>query len=241
MSSTGSVSRWLEPLQQGDEAAVERLWERYFVTLVKLARGLLGHKAARAVDGEDVALSAFDSFCRHAAQGHFPRLADRDDLWRLLAVITVRKALRTRRDEGRLKRGGGERLNAERSTMRPCCGRRAARSLRRNWRLNLPRNTRGCCSSWTTSSSVKWRCCAWKTTRSRRSRPRSAAPALGEAKAAVDSQSLGKRKTELTKCPHEQPRTDGVLARPAARAGAPGGRRLQPLRSGLAARPSATS
>ena len=113
MSSTGSVSRWLEPLQQGDEAAVERLWERIFVTLVKLARGLLGHKAARAVDGEDVALSAFDSFCRHAAQGHFPRLADRDDLWRLLAVITARKALRTRRDEGRLKRGGGERLNAE--------------------------------------------------------------------------------------------------------------------------------
>ena len=141
MSSTGSVSRWLEPLQQGDEAAVERLWSAHSVTLVKLARGLLGHKAARAVDGEDVALSAFDSFCRHAAQGHFPRLADRDDLWRLLAVITVRKALRTRRDEGRLKRGGGERLNAGCSTMRPCCGRRAARSLRRNWRLNLPRNT----------------------------------------------------------------------------------------------------
>ena len=38
-----------------------------------------------------MALSAFDSFCRGRA-GRYPRLADREDLWRLLVVITVRKA-----------------------------------------------------------------------------------------------------------------------------------------------------
>ena len=54
-----------------------------------------------------MALSAFDSFCRSAEQGRFPDLADRDSLWRLLVVMTARKATHLRRDEGRQKRGGG--------------------------------------------------------------------------------------------------------------------------------------
>jgi DNA-directed RNA polymerase specialized sigma24 family protein len=52
-------------------------------------------------------LSAFDSFCRGATQGRFPQLNDRNDLWQLLVVITVRKALDLRSYEGRQKRGGG--------------------------------------------------------------------------------------------------------------------------------------
>ena len=35
------------------------------------------------------------------------RHSDRDSLWQLLVVITARKAAHLRRDEGRLKRGGG--------------------------------------------------------------------------------------------------------------------------------------
>ncbi len=58
-------------------------------------------------DEEDVALSAFDSFCRGAEQGRFPRLDDRRDLWRLLLVLTSRKAAHQVRDERRAKRGGG--------------------------------------------------------------------------------------------------------------------------------------
>jgi DNA-directed RNA polymerase specialized sigma24 family protein len=61
----------------------------------------------RAADEEDVALSAFDSFCRNAAQGRFPQLFDRDGLWKLLVLLTARKAAHQRRDEQRLKRGGG--------------------------------------------------------------------------------------------------------------------------------------
>jgi DNA-directed RNA polymerase specialized sigma24 family protein len=60
-----------------------------------------------------VALSAFDSFYRAAARGRFPRLEDRDDLWRLLVVLTARKALHLLRDEGRHKRGGGTAGDAE--------------------------------------------------------------------------------------------------------------------------------
>ncbi len=106
MEQEGSVSRWLGPLQQGDPAAVQELWERYFLSLVELARKRLRQVPTRAVDAEDVALSAFDSFCRSAERGRFPQLSDREDLWRLLAVITLRKAHHAVRDEFRQKRGG---------------------------------------------------------------------------------------------------------------------------------------
>src|SRR5262245_60276365 len=108
MSSTpGSVTRWLSQLRAGDAGAAGPLWERYFRRLVALAGARLHGASRRAADEEDVALSAFDSFCRGAGRGRFPHLDDRDDLWRPLVTITARKALHLRRDEGRKKRGGG--------------------------------------------------------------------------------------------------------------------------------------
>ena len=52
-------------------------------------------------------MDTFDSFCRGAAAGRFPRLDARDDLWALLVTITVRKASDQVRRERRQKRGGG--------------------------------------------------------------------------------------------------------------------------------------
>jgi DNA-directed RNA polymerase specialized sigma24 family protein len=108
MSSEGSVTTWIGQLRAGDPAAAQLLWERYFLRLVGLARKRLQNARRRAADEEDVALSAFASFCRKAIAGQFPQLADRDDLWRLLVTITARKAAHLRRDEGRQKRGGGD-------------------------------------------------------------------------------------------------------------------------------------
>ena len=105
--SGGSITRWLERLKAGDRAAAQKLWEEYFHRLVVLARGKLRAVPRRAADEEDVALSAFDSFCRGAERGRFPRLDDRDDLWQLLVVITARKALDLANYERRQKRGGG--------------------------------------------------------------------------------------------------------------------------------------
>lgn len=107
MAPDESVSHWLSLLQGGDAAAAQRLWERYFHRLVVLARVKLQGQPRRAADEEDVALSAFASFCRNAEQGRFPRLADRDDLWRLLVTLTERKAYNQLRGERRQKRGGG--------------------------------------------------------------------------------------------------------------------------------------
>jgi DNA-directed RNA polymerase specialized sigma24 family protein len=107
MSSDGSVTVWIDALKQGDRDAAQVLWDRYFRRLVGLARSRLQGLARRGADEEDVALSAFDSFYRAAERGRFPRLSDRDDLWQLLVVVTVRKAYDLVRYERRPSRGSG--------------------------------------------------------------------------------------------------------------------------------------
>ncbi|SRR5579883_486690 len=109
-NAEGSVTRWIGDLKAGGEAAAQPLWERYFERLVRLARHKLRASPRRAAveDEEDAALSAFDSFCRGAAGGRFPQLTDRDDLWRLLVVITVRKALHQLERQRAAKRGGDQ-------------------------------------------------------------------------------------------------------------------------------------
>ena len=108
MSFEESVTNWLQAFQAGDREAVRLLWKRYFNRMVGLARLKLGNSPRGAADEEDVALSAFDSFCQGVEQGRFARLQDRDDLWRILAVITVRKAVNFIHHEGRQKRGGDQ-------------------------------------------------------------------------------------------------------------------------------------
>jgi DNA-directed RNA polymerase specialized sigma24 family protein len=103
-----SVTLWIRSLQAGDVAAAEKLWNRYFEELVRLARARLRSAPRAVADEEDAALSAFDSFCQGAARGRYPRLNDRNDLWRLLVVITERKALDQAQRERRQKRGGGK-------------------------------------------------------------------------------------------------------------------------------------
>jgi DNA-directed RNA polymerase specialized sigma24 family protein len=106
MAPDGSVSRLIDGLMVGDATAVQQVWERYFPRLVGLARKHLRETPRAMADEEDVALSAFDSFCRNAEQGRFPQVLDRDGLWRLLVVITVRKAAHLARDQRRQKRRG---------------------------------------------------------------------------------------------------------------------------------------
>ena len=108
MSSDGSVTHWIGLLKAGDRGAARPLWERYFRRLVVRARAALRAVPRRAADEEDAALSAFNSFCQGAEDGRFPRLDDRDDLWRLLLTITARKAMHQARREAAARRGGGQ-------------------------------------------------------------------------------------------------------------------------------------
>src|SRR5262245_30448891 len=103
MSSRGSITRWIGQLQAGDAAAVQPLWEAYFTRMVQLARHRLQAAPRRAADEEDVALSAFHSFCLGAQDGRFSRLADRQNLWSLLVAITAHKCVDLVRSENRQK------------------------------------------------------------------------------------------------------------------------------------------
>jgi DNA-directed RNA polymerase specialized sigma24 family protein len=106
MDNGGSVTRWIGGLKTGDAAAAQALWERYFDRLVRLARKRLASQPGGVEDEEDAALSAFDSFCAGLTRGRFTELGDRDDLWKLLVVITARKAAAQRDRRLALKRGG---------------------------------------------------------------------------------------------------------------------------------------
>jgi DNA-directed RNA polymerase specialized sigma24 family protein len=112
MTPAGSVTTWMAQAQGGDAAALQALWQRYFPPLVRLVRGKLRRVPRAAADEEDVALSAFDSFYRRAAEGTFPQLADRHDLWSVLVMVASRKACdlveheqRGKRDWRRVQRG----------------------------------------------------------------------------------------------------------------------------------------
>ena len=93
MSSADPVTLWINQVKEGQHDAVRQLLERYFQRLVQLARARLQGVPGLAAYDEDVALSAFKSLCLGAERDRFPQLADRDDLWRLLAVLTIRKAI----------------------------------------------------------------------------------------------------------------------------------------------------
>lgn len=109
----GSITRWIEDLKAGEHEALERLWARYFGQLVALARTRLksGRGGQAVADEEDAALSALNSLWERASEGRLPDLRGRDELWRLLVVITARKAIRQVEREGRKKRGGGRVFN----------------------------------------------------------------------------------------------------------------------------------
>jgi DNA-directed RNA polymerase specialized sigma24 family protein len=107
MDHSESVTFWLQQFKAGDARAAQPLWEAYFRRLVGLAHSRLQGMPTAADGPEDVALSAFASFCRGVELGRFPRLDDRHDLWQVLVMLTVRKAIDVRERETAEKRGGG--------------------------------------------------------------------------------------------------------------------------------------
>ena len=103
-----SLSVWISDLEAGDSVAAQKVFEHFFERLIALAKTKISDGLRRAADEEDVALSALNSFFHGAAKGRFPRLSDREDLWRLLLVITSRKAADHANRELAQKRGGGK-------------------------------------------------------------------------------------------------------------------------------------
>lgn len=83
----------LAALEAGSESAAEEVFSRYLHRLTALARGRLSGKLAAHLDPEDVVFSAYRSFFVRARAGKFCWRRS-GDLWRILAVITLRKVYR---------------------------------------------------------------------------------------------------------------------------------------------------
>jgi RNA polymerase sigma-70 factor (ECF subfamily) len=80
----------------GDEQAAAELYDRYVDRLIHLARKRLSPQLARRTDPEDITQSAFRSFFRHVRNRDYSP-QDGSELWKLLAAITVGKALHAAR------------------------------------------------------------------------------------------------------------------------------------------------
>ncbi len=105
--SNPAVTRWLTAAQQGDQQAIEQLWQLYFERLSSLAKVRLGERERRVADEEDVALSVFRNFCDAATTGRLESVRNRDELWRLLVAMTRQKLIDHHRHLNRAKRGAG--------------------------------------------------------------------------------------------------------------------------------------
>ncbi|MEL7500755.1 MAG: ECF-type sigma factor [Planctomycetota bacterium] len=103
---SNSVTDWISDLKHGSDDAADALWKRYFGRLVAVAKKRLANAPKRIADEEDVALNVFRSLCDGAEQGRFEQLHDRDDLWKLLVVMTRHKSMNQLRRQTALKRGG---------------------------------------------------------------------------------------------------------------------------------------
>jgi hypothetical protein len=113
MQEPGSITRWVSDLALRDDDAARHVWDRFFHRLVALAKQQLQRRSWGGVDEEDVALSALDSFIARRGDGAYPQLGSRDDVWKLLAVITRRKALNVMRQEMAMRRGGGQQVRQD--------------------------------------------------------------------------------------------------------------------------------
>jgi RNA polymerase sigma factor (sigma-70 family) len=95
MTSKGSVTRLIKQLRSDDSAvrddAARRVWNRYVPALLELARHHLDRRLLHREDEEDVLQSMYASFCVRQRRGTFD-LAGREDLWKLLVTVTLRKA-----------------------------------------------------------------------------------------------------------------------------------------------------
>jgi RNA polymerase sigma factor (sigma-70 family) len=106
MNESEELSVWVDRLKQGDEEAAEVIWRNCFERMKQVAKKKLGPFGQRGADEEDIAQSAMKSFMIRCRDGQFEQLDDRDDLWKLLFTITIRKAYQHTRKQTAAKRRG---------------------------------------------------------------------------------------------------------------------------------------
>jgi RNA polymerase sigma-70 factor, ECF subfamily len=80
----------LRKFRSGSEDAATTLYLRYADRLQRLANHQVSSELASRVDPEDIVQSVFRTFFRRAADGQY-NIADKEDLWKLLLVMSLNK------------------------------------------------------------------------------------------------------------------------------------------------------
>ncbi len=118
MSPQDSFADVMERLRRGEGAAAQQLFNRFAARLVALARQRLDNQLRQKVDPEDILQSVCKSFFLRYAGGEF-ELANWDNLWTLLTLLTVRKcanlAKRYHTDRRDVRREAAREAKAEES------------------------------------------------------------------------------------------------------------------------------
>ena len=118
MSIANSRVGWFRTLRSGDQIAIEQLWQGFVPQMKLKANVWLGRMVAQtdaSIDGRS--LSAFDVFCRELSEERFDALRGADELWRLLAVITLRRQSGSKHDS--LTETGDEARSADAGSQLP--------------------------------------------------------------------------------------------------------------------------
>jgi len=97
------MTDWIDRVVQQSPGFERDVVERYTQRLLGLARQKLPKQLQRRVDPEDVVQSVYRSFFQRLQDGRF-RFDDSQDLWRLLAAMTFRKACNARKFHQRDRR-----------------------------------------------------------------------------------------------------------------------------------------
>lgn len=110
--SDGRPSEWLNDLRKGDQDSARRIFEHFSQRLCRLAQRHLSTRVRQRVDGEDVVQSVFRTFFQRDSEGKF-QVDHSDELWRLLVMITVRKARGIWRKNNSTRRSIGREVNLD--------------------------------------------------------------------------------------------------------------------------------
>jgi DNA-directed RNA polymerase specialized sigma24 family protein len=94
LEANQSITRLMRAVQDGSSSAVRSLLAAYFDRLVQLAHKRLQNLPGLGGYDEDLALRSFHSVYQRLRDPARPLvLADRNDLWRLLATRTISRAI----------------------------------------------------------------------------------------------------------------------------------------------------
>ncbi len=107
-SDDSEVTVWLAKIKEQPEQALEKIWKKYYKHLITYARKKLDNVPKRRFDEDDIVSSVLESFFAGVQRDRFPRLNDRNDLWKILVVMISRKTAQNIRSEMAEKRGGGD-------------------------------------------------------------------------------------------------------------------------------------